>query len=80
MKAIEATGILSKRGIIKLDKPVKIKNDIKVKIIILRYESSDINEKDWLKSISGNPAFDFLKDKKEDIYTVNDGKSHYGKK
>lgn len=29
----------------------------------------------WLKSISNNPAFDFLKDNDEDIYTIHDGEA-----
>lgn len=79
MKAIETSGILSKRGVIKLDKPVKIEKDEKVKVIILRFEENDIDEMEWLETNASNPAFDFLKDKREDIYTVNDGKPYYGK-
>lgn len=31
----------------------------------------------WLKSISKNPAFEFLMDIDEDIYTINDGEALY---
>lgn len=34
----------------------------------------DLNdEMDWLKMISKDPAFDFLKDTEEDIYSFNGG-------
>ncbi|MFD2203194.1 hypothetical protein ACFSKV_16575 [Shivajiella indica] len=36
----------------------------------------DLNEEmEWLKMISKDPAFDFLKDKEEDIYSLYDGKA-----
>ena len=37
---------------------------------------NDIDDDDealWLKSISKNPAFEFLMDKDEDIYSIHDG-------
>jgi hypothetical protein len=80
MKAIETTGILNKRGIIKLDEQVNLKKDKKVKVIILLEDENEIEEKEWLQSINKNPVFDFLKDEREDIYTVKDGKTFYGKK
>jgi len=34
----------------------------------------DLNEEiEWLKMISKDPAFDFLKDTEEDIYSFNGG-------
>ena len=36
-------------------------------------EDVDIDEKEWLRSASVNPAFDFLKEQEEDIYTLVDG-------
>ena len=42
-----------------------------VKVFILLEENE---ETDWLSTVSVNPAFDFLNDEQEDIYTVNDGK------
>lgn len=36
--------------------------------------NSDIDdEKLWMSSISSNPAFDFLNDMEEDIYSLSDG-------
>jgi hypothetical protein len=34
----------------------------------------EINEAEWLKAAVTNPAFDYLKDSAEDIYTLNGGK------
>ncbi len=74
MKAIETTGRIEKSGLVKLDTPIDLKNKQKVRVIILYNEDEDINEKAWLSSISSNPAFAFLKEPEEDIYTIADGK------
>ena len=69
MKAIEVTGRIDKKGKLLLDKTLKLK-DKSVKIIILMEEE----EQSWLSAVAKNPAFDFLKDEKEDIYSLSDGK------
>ncbi|GEM_PF-398222 len=35
------------------------------------------NETEWLKASLSNPAFDYLRDPEEDIYTISDGKPLY---
>ena len=72
MKAIEVTGRIDKKGKLLLDKPLKLK-DKSVKIIILMEEEEE-EEQSWLSAVAKNPAFDFLKDEKEDIYSLSDGK------
>jgi hypothetical protein len=73
MKAIETTGEIDKRGFLHLDNPLQTQKK-KVRVIILMQEEYELdNEKLWLTSISNNPAFDFLKDKEEDIYSLKDG-------
>ncbi len=74
MKAIETTGRIEKSGHLKLDNPLTSHSNQKVKVIVLYDEDDEINEKLWLSSFSDNPAFAFLKDEKENIYTLNDGK------
>jgi hypothetical protein len=77
MKAIETTATIDKKGILKLSKSLHIRNR-NVRIIILLDEKNNATEEElWLKSISSNPAFDFLKDKEEEIYTIADGKPFY---
>ena len=73
MRAIETTGKIDKKGFLFIDNPLRTREK-KVRIIILLPEDDESdNEKLWLTSISNNPAFDFLKDKEEDIYSLKDG-------
>ena len=74
MKAIETTGKIDKSGLLKLDRQIFFPQKQKVRIIILYNEDDEIDEKLWLTAISKNPAFEFLNDKAEDIYSINDGK------
>jgi hypothetical protein len=43
-------------------------------------ETADVEEREWLRAVSSNPAFDFLQDEKEDVHgkenidSPNDGK------
>jgi hypothetical protein len=48
--------------------------DAQVRVIILVEEKDDIRDDDWLKSAAHNPAFDFLHNPEEDLYTPHDGK------
>ena len=79
MKAIEIISKTDINGHLKIDYPLN-KSESAVRVIILlddkNIEASD--EKLWAKAISQNPAFEYLKDKEEDVYTVNDGESFYG--
>ncbi|MEA3494937.1 MAG: hypothetical protein U9R42_02765 [Bacteroidota bacterium] len=73
MKAIETTGIIDRSGVLRLDNLLETKEK-KVKVIILLQEENELdNEKLWLSSISNNPAFDFLKDREENIYSLKGG-------
>ncbi|RMG26571.1 MAG: hypothetical protein D6730_08880 [Bacteroidetes bacterium] len=72
MKALELSGFFDDKGLLKLDKPLKIINQ-RVKVIILIPDNDEMSDADWLQAISQNPAFDFLHDKEEDIYSLADG-------
>ncbi len=74
MKAIETTGRINTGGNLLLDEQVPILSSVKVRVIILVPEYADIDETEWLHAASTNPAFDFLKEPEEDIYTLADGK------
>lgn len=39
-----------------------------------RPNEEEIDEKEWLRLANANPAFDFLKESEEDIYTSEDGR------
>jgi hypothetical protein len=40
------------------------------------YESSEITDREWLLMAAKNPAFAFLYDDEEDIYTPEDGEPY----
>ena len=79
MKAIETTGIIDKQHRLVLDEILPIAEKSKVRVIILLPEESDIGETEWIKTAASNPAFDFLKEPEEDIYTKEDGKPFHDK-
>jgi hypothetical protein len=74
MKAIEISTKTDKHGHLRINYPLN-NRDSNVRIIILVDENSDdVNEEElWMKTISTNPAFDFLKDTSENIYSLTDG-------
>jgi hypothetical protein len=74
MKAIEIKSKTDKAGRLKIDYKLD-KSEQNVRVLILL--DDDISEQDeeklWLYSISKNPAFDFLNEPAEDIYSLKDG-------
>jgi hypothetical protein len=48
--------------------------DSRVRVIVLVPEEADISETAWTETVAASPAFDFLKDAAEGIYTSTDGK------
>ena len=73
MRAIEINSKTDKKGHLKIDCQLD-KSESNVRVLILVEENSDNDEeKNWLDSISSSPAFDFLKDESENIYSINDG-------
>jgi hypothetical protein len=74
MNAIETTGIVDAQHQLRLDEPLPIAGQSRVRVIVLVPDEVDISESSWTKAIANNPSFDFLKDAAEDIYTAADGK------
>jgi len=80
MKAIELTGTVDENHQLHLDNPIPIVGPNRVRVIVLYPgEIDDLDEREWLRTAANNPAFDFLKEPNEDIYTVSDGKQFYDK-
>jgi hypothetical protein len=79
MRAIEATGILTAEGQIRLDHPLPQAKPSRVRVILLMPEDDLLDEQTWLSAIARNPSFAFLNDPEEDIYTLEDGQdaSHF---
>ncbi len=73
MKAIEVTGTVDEQRRLHLDEPLPVDGPGRVRVIILIPEEATVEEREWLRAAAGNPAFDFLKDAEEDIYTPADG-------
>ena len=75
LRAIETTGTVDRDRRLVLDAPLPIVGPSRVRVIILvTDEEVDITEQEWLRAASVNPAFEFLSDSEEDIYTLADGK------
>ncbi len=72
MTAIEMSGTIDENRNLKLDDLFPISGPKRVRVIVM-YPDDDFDEMAWYKAASNNPALDFLKDSKEDIYTLNDG-------
>lgn len=73
LKAIEITGTIDEHHQLKLDDELPIAGPARVKVIVL-YPLDDIDENEWLRAAAHNPAFDFLKESREDVYSVTDGR------
>lgn len=79
MKAIEVNGTIDEQQELHLDERLPVSGPARVRVIILMpddsdIDDSDIDEREWLRAASTNPAFDFLNDPAEDVYTLDDGK------
>ena len=74
MRAIEINTTSDRFGHIKIDYPIN-KREKKVRVIILLDEVLDATDDEvlWMNTINSNPAFDFLNEPSEDIYTLKDG-------
>ncbi|MFZ7102070.1 MAG: hypothetical protein ACOWWO_05320 [Peptococcaceae bacterium] len=79
MKAIEFKSKTDNKGHLKIDYQLN-KSDKKVRVLILLDEEQTESEEEtlWMNSISSNPAFEFLNDSAEDIYSLNDGEPFNG--
>ena len=59
------------------DETLSVVGTTRVRVSRLLPEEFDIDEAEWLQAAAANPAFDFLKDPEEDIYTLSDGEPFY---
>ena len=78
-RAFEMTGTVDANHHLVLDGSLPVRGPRKVRVIILMPEEEDIDESEWLQAASKNPAFAFLEDPEEDIYSISDGKPFNGK-
>jgi hypothetical protein len=74
LKALEVVGTIDEQRRLQLDEALPIVGPSRVGVIILIPEETDLDKQEWLQAAAINPAFDFLKELEEDIYTLADGK------
>lgn len=77
LTAIEMTGTVDQHHRLQLDKPLPFTGPARVKVIVLYPLAEEISETEWLSAAARNPAFAYLHDSSEDIYTLADGKPFY---
>ena len=74
MHAIEMTGTIDAQHQLVLDEVLPMAGPVRVRVIVLVDVLDEIAEAAWMKSAAANPAFAFLDDEREDIYSLSDGK------
>ena len=74
LRAIEVEGAIDEQRRLRVDQPLPVAGPARVRVIVLIPDEGDIDEREWLRSAGSNPAFDFLADPAEDVYTLADGK------
>jgi hypothetical protein len=74
-RAIETTATVDERGHLQLDEPIPSDGPRRVRVIVLLPDdrTDDVPEHEWIAAAARNPAFDFLTDPREDVYSASDG-------
>ncbi len=73
LTAIEATGMVDEHSQLQLDGSLPISGPVRVRVIVLYPHHDEWDEKEWLRAAALNPAFTYLRDPAEDIYSLADG-------
>lgn len=73
LRALEVAGTVDEHHQLHLDTPLPIAGPSRVRVIVLLADDTEVDEREWLHLAGKNPAFDFLREPKEDIYTLDDG-------
>ena len=68
------TGSIDENRQLQLDGLLPVSGPMRVRVIVLYpLDEDEWDEMEWLRAAAHNPAFDFLNDPKEDIYSLADG-------
>lgn len=73
MRAVELTRTIDEHHQLQLDGELPVDGPMRVRVIVLYPLQDDFTETEWLKGVSQSPSFHFLKDSREDIYSLEDG-------
>jgi len=74
LTAVEMTGTIDEHHQLQLDGELPVSGPLRVRVIVLYPLAEDVDEAGWLRAAARNPAFQFLKEPREDIYSPTDGK------
>ncbi len=74
MTAIETTGTVDEQHQLRLDSTLPISGPLRVRVLVLYPIADEWDETEWQYAAGRNPAFAFLSEPREDIYTLADGK------
>ncbi len=72
LRAIETQGRIVDTRHIETDADLPVGRQVRV-VVLLSPAEEDVSERDWLAAAAHNPAFAFLADEAEDIYSGEDG-------
>ena len=73
LRAIETHGRVVDARHIETDADLPVGRQVRVVVLLMTTED-DISESEWLAAAANDPAFAFLADAAEDIYSLKDGK------
>ena len=74
MAAIEMTGTVDEHHQLRLDGTLPLAGPQHVRVIVLYSLNDDLDENVWLRAAARSPAFAYLGEPEEDIYSLSDGK------
>ena len=73
-QVFSTTGTIDSEGRLQVDAALPDSGPSQVQVLVLFPDDTEIGERAWLRAAAANPAFDFLHDAVEEIYTPADGK------
>lgn len=74
MTALELTGTIDEHQHLQLDDVLPFPGPARVRVIVLYSAEDEWDDMQWLQAAAQNPAFEFLHDPQEDIYSLEDGR------
>jgi len=77
IRALELTGTIDEYHHLRVDETLPFSGPARVRVIVLYPSFDEDDDAEWLQVAAHNPAFEFLRDPEEDIYSLADGKPFY---
>ncbi|MBI5529397.1 MAG: hypothetical protein HY897_23985 [Deltaproteobacteria bacterium] len=80
LRAFELDGMVDRNHRLRVDEPLPVEGPSRVKVIVLVPVVDELSERDYFRIAMNDPAFGFLKDSAEDVYSAADGKAFRDKR